>query len=332
MIELVAGEIHTGKRVDQVLAEALGKSRAEAQRLLDAGLASVNGLRAKASLKLRAGDRISAEPAEPKPSSIGAEDIPLEIVFEDTDLLVIDKPRGMVVHPAHGHSSGTLVNAVLGHSDDLSGIGGELRPGIVHRLDKDTSGLMVVAKTDEAHRSLQSQIQGRTAERRYEAILWGSPKFDRAEIDAPIGRHPNDRKKMAVITKNSRGAITELSVRERFHDFSFVEAKLLTGRTHQIRVHCSYIGHPVVGDPVYGGIRKIKTDKISLSDRKRIAEAVEALDGQALHAYRLSFDHPRTGERLEFKAPMPAVMQNLLDVLRVIYASAALKKPAISGL
>jgi 23S rRNA pseudouridine1911/1915/1917 synthase len=308
-----------GTRADVFLAGAMEISRAEAQRLLETGAARVNGAVAKSGLKLRAGDRVEAERPAPTPSRVIAEEIPLEIAYEDADLLVIVKPRGMVVHPAPGSASGTLVNAVLAHADDLSGIGGEMRPGIVHRLDRDTSGLLVVAKNDAAHLSLQAQIQAKTAERRYQAVLWGVPRFERATVDAPIGRHPSDRKKMAVLTDPhhaAREAVTELIVREALGAFSFVEARLRTGRTHQIRVHCVYIGHPVVGDPVYGGMRRIPAQGYAAAQKARIEEAIAALNGQALHACSLSFDHPRTGKRLSFSAPMPAVMQNLLDALR----------------
>lgn len=306
-------------RLDQFLAKRMTISRSEAQRLLELGAATVNGAPAKANHKLRPGERVEAEKPEPVPTELTPEAIPLDIVFEDGDLIVVNKARGMVVHPAPGSEHGTLVHAVLGYAEDLSGIGGELRPGIVHRLDKDTSGLMVVAKTDTAHLSLQEQIQQKTAERRYEAVLWGRPKFEHAVIEAPIGRNPADRKKMAVITdprQTARDAVTELTVRERLGTFCFVEARLQTGRTHQIRVHCRYAGHPVVGDPLYGGHRKVPSQGYSQKDRTRIEQAIEALQGQALHAYSLSFDHPRTGERLRFTAPMPDVMANLLSAIR----------------
>jgi 23S rRNA pseudouridine1911/1915/1917 synthase len=236
------------------------------------------------------------------------------VVFEDDELLVINKPKGLVVHPAPGHQSGTLVNAVLAHAgEDLTGIGGVERPGIVHRLDKDTSGLMVVAKTERAYQSLQGQIQDRSAERRYLAVVAGSPRFERASVDAPIGRHPTDRKRMAVIRPGSaqthREAHTDLRVLERFDGFALLEARLQTGRTHQIRVHCAYIQLPVVGDEVYGG-------KMSGSKGKGpVAEAIAALRGQALHAYRLAFAHPVTGERLRFLAPVPGDLGALLAAL-----------------
>jgi 23S rRNA pseudouridine1911/1915/1917 synthase len=322
MPEWIIDAERAGTRVDVFLAEVMSGSRGEAQRLLDQGDATVNGAQTKANHKLRRGDVVEAERPEPVPAKVAAEGIPLAVVYEDADLLVINKPRGMVVHPAPGSETGTLVNAVLGYADDLSGLGGELRPGIVHRLDKDTSGLLVVAKNDRAHQSLQAQIQAKTAERKYQAILWGVPRFEQATIEAPIGRHPADRKKMAVITDprhTSREAITEVTVQEPLVTFSLVEARLQTGRTHQIRVHCAYVGHPVVGDPVYGGLRKVPLQGLAVADRNRLEGSIQSLDGQALHAYSLSFDHPSSGARLSFTAPMPEVMQNLLDMLRSIY-------------
>ena len=218
----------------------------------------------------------------------------------------------MTVHPAPGSRTGTLVNAVVAYSDDLSGIGGVERPGIVHRLDKDTSGLLVVAKTDLAHASLQSQIQARTAERRYIALVWGVTKFNEAVVDAPIGRHPTDRQKQAVIKDTSRytarEAITHLKVLERFEGFTLLEAKLDTGRTHQIRVHCSFIGHPVVGDPTYGGTKRAIPSAYGKLDQRELSRLIDDLQGQALHAFSLSFDHPVTGERLTFQAPLPPDM------------------------
>jgi len=319
MAEWMVDEEQAGTRADVFLARAMGVSRGEAQRLLDLGAARVNGAEAKANRKLKAGERVEAEKPAPVESRVLAEDIPLDVTYEDEDLLVINKPRGMVVHPAPGAHSGTLVNAVLAHSDDLSGIGGELRPGIVHRLDKDTSGLLVVAKTDAAHHSLQAQIQAKTAERLYEAILWGLPKTDRVIVDAPIDRNPGDRKKMAVRPGYGRDSVTELTVLERLGLFAFAEAKLQTGRTHQIRVHCAYIGHPVVGDPAYGGLRKVPAQGLASRDRQRIEAAIDSLGGQALHAYKLSFDHPRTGHRLIFTTPMPDPIANLLSTIRSVF-------------
>lgn len=316
MVEWIVQAEEAGMRADVFLARAMGVSRGEAQRLLESGAARVDGAGAKANRKLKAGEKVAAEKPAPAAATVEAEAIPLDVVYEDEDLLVVNKARGMVVHPAPGAPSGTLVNAVLAHADDLSGIGGELRPGIVHRLDKDTSGLLMVAKSDFAHASLQAQIQAKTAERTYQAILWGAPKTDRVIVDAPVDRHPGDRKKMAVRPGYGRNAVTELTVLERLGPFAFAEARLQTGRTHQIRVHCAYIGHPVVGDPVYGGLRKVPSQSISTRDRLRIETTIDALHGQALHAYSLSFDHPRTRVRLAFTAPMPNVMRDLLDAVR----------------
>lgn len=321
MSEWIVKVEQAGTRADVFLAHAMCVSRGEAQRLLDVGAAHVEGTVAKANRKLRAGERVDAERPAPVETHVEAEAIPLDVVYEDADILVINKARGMVVHPAPGAHSGTLVNAVLAHSDDLSGIGGELRPGIVHRLDKDTSGLLMVAKTDAAHISLQAQIQARTAERKYQAILWGALKTGRVIVDAPIDRNPGDRKKMAVRTGYGRDAVTELTVLERLGPFTFAEAKLQTGRTHQIRVHCAYIGNPVAGDHAYGGLRKAPSQGMTTPNRQRVEEAVAALGGQALHAYSLSFDHPRTGERLNFTVPMPEVMENLLNILRSVHSS-----------
>jgi 23S rRNA pseudouridine1911/1915/1917 synthase len=319
-------EEQRGQRLDLFVAAALpGATRSEAQRLIAmpadvvAGV-RVNGRREKANYRVRSGDTITALPPTPTPADVAPEDILLTIIYEDSDLLVIDKPRGMVVHPAPGSPHGTLVNAVLAHAGDLSGIGGELRPGIVHRLDKDTGGLLVVAKNDAAHRALQAQIQSRAAERRYQALVWGVPHFHQAQVEAPIGRHPSDRKKMAVITDThhtSRPALTELTVRETFlQTFALLEARLQTGRTHQIRVHCAYIRHPIVGDPLYGGLRKVPSQAVSGPKRAALEQAIADLKGQALHAYALSFDHPRTGERLAFQVPLPVPFQSVLDILR----------------
>jgi 23S rRNA pseudouridine1911/1915/1917 synthase len=304
-----------GERLDRALTPYLpGLTRSAIQRLIDEGHALVDGRQVKSGHKLRPGERVDAVVPPPRPTEIAPEPIPLDVVHEDADILVINKPKGLVVHPAPGHGGGTLVNAVLAHAgDELSGIGGEERPGIVHRLDRDTSGLILVAKTDTAHESLQRQIAGRTAERRYLALVRGTPKFERAEVDACIGRHPTDRKRMAVLPSTAhpppRPALTELTVLERFPGFALLEARLQTGRTHQIRVHCAYIGHPVIGDPVYG---PRLNDPHILPDVRR---AIEALEGQALHAYRLAFDHPRSGERLTFTAPPPPDTQAFLNAL-----------------
>ena len=227
------------------------------------------------------------------------------VIYEDADIIVINKPKGMVVHPAPGNMTGTLVSALLYHcGGSLSGIGGVQRPGIVHRIDKDTSGLLVVAKNDVAHRSLSEQIALHTAYRRYMALCVGSPKEETGTVDAPIGRHPVDRKRMAIVT-GGREAVTHFTVKERFHGISLIECKLETGRTHQIRVHMSSIGHPVLGDTVYGG-DKCRASKLHS----------KYISGQALHAYRLELDHPRTGERMSFEAPLPENMAHLIEIFR----------------
>ena len=280
----------------------------------------VNSKRERAGFKVRPGDRVEVTIPPPQPTEIAAEDIPLDILYEDEQIIVVNKPAGMTVHPAPGSKHGTLVNAILAHSKDLSGIGGVERPGIVHRLDKDTSGLLVVAKTDAAHSSLQKQIQKRTVERRYVALVWGATKFNEAVVDAPIGRHPTDRQKMAIIKDTARytarKAVTSLTVLQRFSHFTLLEAKLDTGRTHQIRVHCSFIGHPVVGDPTYGGAKRSVPGSLGKLQQQELARLIDGLQGQALHAASLSFDHPTTHERMAFEAPIPPELAALVEWLR----------------
>lgn len=318
MPELLVSPQDEGERLDAFLASHDPQiSRSGFQRLIEDGCVTVNGVPARPSRKVKAGELVWYWVPPPRPASVEPEEIPLDIVYEDDDLIVINKPKGMVVHPAPGAGAGTLVNALLAHCRGLSSVGGVERPGIVHRLDKDTTGLIVVAKNDAAHHSLQKQIQARTAERVYLALVWGDPKFDRAVVDAPIGRHPVDRKKMAVVlspSHRSRVAQTEFHVLERFGCMTLVEARLRTGRTHQVRVHASYAGYPVVGDPLYSGNRQLQTGpKEFIAEINRL---IDALRGQALHAYRLSFDHPRTGARMEFSVPMPREMDDLLSCLR----------------
>lgn len=318
MPELVVLPESEGCRLDAYLAESVqGMSRSAAQRMIADGCVIVVGAKARASYRLRVGDVVHYSIPDLKASDILPEDLPLEVVFEDSDLIVVNKPRGMVVHPAPGAPNGTLVNALLSHCRGLSSVGGVERPGIVHRLDKDTSGLMVIAKNDEAHRALQRQIQSRTARRKYLALVWGNPKFTDAVVDAPIGRHPSDRKKMAVVTSpelKSRRALTDVHVVERFGRFTLLEASLQTGRTHQVRVHAAYAGHPVVGDAVYSGNRRLKAGGAGyVRDVNRL---IDEVGGQALHAYSLSFDHPCTGERLEFSSPLPPKMDELVSYLR----------------
>ncbi len=308
-----------GDRLDRALQARLPDlSRAAVQRLIEDGHARVNGKPARAGQKLRPGETVSWElpPPEPAPDNLVPQAIPLDVLYEDADLLVINKPKGLVVHPAPGHASGTLVNAVLAHAgDDLSGIGGVERPGIVHRLDRDTSGLMVVAKSERAYQSLQAQIAARSAERRYVGVVRGTPRWERAGVDAPIGRHPTDRKRMAVIPPGSRHthreARTDLRVLQRFPGFTLLEARLHTGRTHQIRVHCAYMRLPVAGDEVYGNDRAERDPSVPT----HVKAALAALQGQALHAYRLGFDHPVSGERKQFLCPPPADFQRVLDAL-----------------
>lgn len=309
-----------GERLDVYIANRLGKlSRSSVQRLVENGNVLVNGRVVRSSYKVQPGDRISVCVPAPEPIHLTPEQIPLEIVYEDQHLLVVNKPRGMTVHPAPGSTHGTLVNAILAYCSDLSSIGGTERPGIVHRLDKDTSGLLVVAKTDLAHRELQQQIQRRTAERHYLVLVWGETRFNKAVVDAPIGRHPTDRQRMAVIKNTdrytAREAITNLTVRNRFRGLTLLEAKLDTGRTHQIRVHCSFIGHPVVGDAVYGAKGRKLPSCYSKQEQAELVALIDSLGGQALHAYRLCFDHPISGERMYFEVPPPREMAMLIEWL-----------------
>ena len=277
-------------------------TRTHIQKLIDEGRVTINGTVAKANSKLKPGEEINFVIPEPEELKVEGENIPLEIIFEDSDVIVINKPQGMVVHPAPGNTSGTLVNALLYHCQDLSGINGVMRPGIVHRLDKDTTGVIMVAKNDLAHLGLASQIKDREVTRRYTALVHGNIQEPGGIIDTPIGRDPQDRKKMAVVIKNSKQALTRYTVLERFKEYTLVECKLETGRTHQIRVHLAYLGHPVVGDHKYG-----------------TRKAHFGLVGQALHAGVLGFKHPRTGEYLEFTAPLP---DRMAGVVRKLQSSA----------
>jgi len=298
-----------GVRLDSYLATCadLGLSRSRIARLIDAGRVTVDGLPCRASQRLRGGERIEVMIPPPDPLELEPEPIPIPIVYEDADVVVVNKPRGMVVHPSPGHRSGTLVHALLYHCPDLAGVGDRLRPGIVHRLDRDTTGLLVVAKHDEAHHSLADQIRARTARREYLALVRGRVLDEQGIVCAPLGRHPSDRKRFAVL-RPGRGkeAITRFWVVERFPGFTLLHLALDTGRTHQIRVHMAHIGHPVVGDPIYGrGSRR-------LLEEMRLPR----LRGQALHAFRLSFRHPRTGRTVSFEAPLPDDFQALLEALR----------------
>ncbi|EMT38867.1 23S rRNA pseudouridine1911/1915/1917 synthase [Thermoanaerobacter thermohydrosulfuricus] len=287
-----------GKRIDVFLAAELDYTRSYIKKLIVDGLVFVNGKTVKPSYKVKENDEVVVNIPEVEKIDVMPENIPLDILYEDDDIIVISKPQGMVVHPAPGNYSGTLVNALLYHCKNLSGINGILRPGIVHRLDKDTSGVMVVAKNDKAHISLSNQIKERSVFKKYVAIVEGVIKDEAGEIEAPIGRHPVDRKKMAVI-EDGRYALTLYKVLERFKENTLVEAVIKTGRTHQIRVHMAYIGHPVVGDPVYG----FKKQKFKL-------------EGQALHSRVLGFMHPTKGVYMEFEAPLPEYFVRLIEILR----------------
>ena len=302
----VAAEQAT-ERLDRYLAaEVPGLSRSQAQRLIDEGHVQVAGRKARANLTVKAGDQVSVEMPAPVASSAEPEDIPLPVLYEDADLVVVDKPAGMVVHPAVGHSSGTLVNALLHHVDDLSGIGGELRPGIVHRLDKGTSGVMVVAKHDAAHEALAAQFHDREVEKEYIALVWGVVQAGR-RIDLPIGRDPKDRQKMSARSRRARSAVTRITRAEHLRGVTLCHVAIATGRTHQIRVHLSAIGHPVVGDSTYGGVKA------------RVAQDLRPLlrlERPFLHAARLSFTHPTDGRRMSFDAPLAEDLQRVIDDLR----------------
>lgn len=287
-------------RLDVFTAKNSEVSRSRAAALIESGNVLVNGKAASKNQKLKSGDMVRIEIPEVKDSEIEPEDILLDIIYEDNDLLVVNKPKGMVVHPAAGNYSKTLVNAILFHcKGSLSGINGVLRPGIVHRIDKNTSGLLIVAKNDYSHNKLALQIKEHSFTREYEAVVYGNIKEDFLTVNAPIGRHPVKRKQMAVTLKNSKNAVTHCTVLERFENFTHIRLKLETGRTHQIRVHMAYIGHPVAGDDVYGPKKVIKS-----------------LGGQCLHAKKIGFIHPVTGEYLEFESELPDYFKNFLEECR----------------
>ena len=287
---LEASAADAGKRFDAYLSKELSLSRSFSRQLIEDGDGTVNGRQVKPNYRLNPGDSIAVQLVVQEELKAEPQDIPLDIIYEDTHIIVINKARGMVVHPAAGNPDGTLVNALLFHcKGELSGINGVIRPGIVHRLDKDTSGVMVAAKTDEAHRGLAEQIKAHTAHRTYWALVHGNIVEERGIIDAPIGRHPKDRIKMAVVVKGGREAVTHFRVLKRFGDYTWVECRLETGRTHQIRVHMAYIHHPVVNDPLYG----FKKDHFPI-------------EGQALHSHCLDLVHPVTGQAMHFEAPAPA--------------------------
>ena len=290
----------SGERIDALLAHTVpGLSRNAAQRLLDSSAVLCNGIPLRKNYKCSSGDRFEVILPEPSVSELIPQDIPLDIRYEDDDVIVVNKPRGMVVHPAPGHADGTLVNALLFHcGSSLSGIGGEKRPGILHRIDKDTSGLLIVAKNDSAHRFLSAQLSDRSLSREYEAVACGSFREDYGTIDKPIGRNPKDRLKMAVTYKNSRPAQTSWTVLNRYHGYTHLRCRLQTGRTHQIRVHLSSIGHPLLGDGLYGARCPDK-----------------GLEGQCLHARKLKFIHPRTNEQIIIETELPDYFLSILSRL-----------------
>ncbi len=304
MLRFIVDGSLAGERLDVALAAVAGVSRAQARRWIDLGRVRVNGEACRPAQKVREGDGLEADPPDPEPSVLVPEPIPLEILFEDEDLIVIDKQAGMVVHPAPGHATGTLVHALLHHCRDLAGIGGIERPGIVHRLDRGTSGVLVVAKNDAAHEGLAEQFRDHSIGRIYRALVRGCPGVDTGRVDRPIGRHPRDRKRMSVRTRSGREARTNWSVLRRFPraQMSWLEIRPETGRTHQIRVHLSAVGLPLVGDPVYG----------RRSNRRK-----SLLERPALHAACLSFRHPVSGEELSFEAPLPQDLRELLATLEV---------------
>jgi 23S rRNA pseudouridine1911/1915/1917 synthase len=289
-----------GVRIDRYLAEQCSDlSRSYLQKLLKEQRVFANGKPVKANYKAAVGDQLLVEVPDVEPAEILPEDIPLDILYEDEYLMVVNKPKGMVVHPAAGHTSGTLVNAIMWHcKDHLSGINGVMRPGIVHRIDKDTTGALLVCKDDVTHRDIAEQLKEHSIRRRYRAVVTGCLKEDEGTIEGPIGRHPTDRKKMAINYKNGKDAVTHYKVLDRFANATYVECRLETGRTHQIRVHMASLGHPLLGDTVYGSLRN-----------------PYHLNGQALHAMILGFRHPHTGEYLEFEAPLPEYFEKLLKKL-----------------
>ena len=298
---LTADAESRGARLDAFLAARMPElTRSSAARLVEAGRVTVNGKTAAKSCRLEGGELVEADMPDPAPSAAQPQDIPLDVVYEDGDVIVVNKPVGLVVHPAPGHPDGTLVNALLHHCrGGLSGVGGEQRPGIVHRIDRDTSGLIIAAKNDFAHQALSAQLQDHTLARTYEAVVVGNLREEAGTVDAPIGRHRTDRKKMAVTERGGRPAVTHWEVLERFPGLTYVRCRLETGRTHQIRVHMAYIGHPIYGDTVYGG-----------------KKPVPGLTGQCLHASGLRFVHPRTGETVSLTCPLNDEFTALLQRLR----------------
>jgi 23S rRNA pseudouridine1911/1915/1917 synthase len=308
MVSFRVSGAETNERLDVALAARAGVARAQARRWIDAGRVRVNGAAARASQRVVAGDCVDAEPPEARAPSAAPEPIALRVLHEDADVIVVDKPAGLVVHPAPGHAGGTLVNALLFHCRDLAGVGGVLRPGIVHRLDRGTSGVLVAAKNDAAHQALAAQFRAHSVERVYLALVRGVPTHDAGEIDRAIGRHPRERKRMSVAARRGRAARTAWRVARRFprSGASLLEVRPWTGRTHQIRVHLAAAGTPILGDPVYGG-----------------GARVPGLERPALHAARLGFDHPTTGERLRFETALPPDLARLVESLERREAGAA---------
>ncbi|MDD6022400.1 MAG: RluA family pseudouridine synthase [Acutalibacteraceae bacterium] len=300
-IVLTVDENAVGERIDKYISENVAEmTRSGIQKIIDDGLVTVNSAAAEKNYRLRKGDVITVRKPEMKVLEVKAENIPLDIRYEDDDLLVVNKPKGMVVHPAAGNYEGTLVNALMYHcGDSLSGINGIIRPGIVHRIDKDTSGLLIVAKSDMAHIHLAEQIKEHTFTREYQCVVYGGFKQESGTVDAPIGRHPTDRKKMAVTEKNSKNAVTHYFVKERYKGFTHLKVRLETGRTHQIRVHMAYIGHPLAGDPVYGP-----------------KNVITKLHGQCLHAGLIGFIHPRSGEYIEIRSELPQYFTDFTNTLK----------------
>lgn len=290
-----------GERIDKCISNYLESlSRSYIQKIIKDGKAYVNDAVVKANYKVKVDDKVQFEIPNCEEPDIPPQDIPLDILYEDKDILIVNKPKDMVVHPAPGHYEGTLVNAIMFHcKDELSGINGVLRPGIVHRIDKDTTGSIIICKNDEAHRKIARQLKEHSITRKYRAIVYGRIMEEEGTVNAPIGRHPTDRKKMAINEKNGKPAVTHYKVLERFDKYTYIECQLETGRTHQIRVHMTSIGHPLLGDEVYGN-----------------AKCPFKLEGQTLHAMTIGFIHPTTGEYVEYEAPLPEYFEHLLQILR----------------
>lgn len=290
-----------GERIDKCISNYLESlSRSYIQKIIKDGKAYVNDAVVKANYKVKVDDKVQFEIPDCEEPDIPPQDIPLDILYEDKDILIVNKPKDMVVHPAPGHYEGTLVNAIMFHcKDELSGINGVLRPGIVHRIDKDTTGSIIICKNDEAHRKIAQQLKEHSITRKYRAIVYGRILEEEGTVNAPIGRHPTDRKKMAINEKNGKPAVTHYKVLERFDKYTYIECQLETGRTHQIRVHMTSVGHPLLGDEVYGN-----------------AKCPFKLEGQTLHAMTIGFIHPATGDYVEYEAPLPEYFEHLLQILR----------------